>query len=58
MNLTPVGSIPVPSIRMRVAVSGTRFTQTVTFNEVRAAVAWTLPPTVLLSRRGTPVVGS
>lgn len=58
MNLTPVVSIPVPSIRTRVSVSGTRFTQTVTFNEVHSAVAWTLPPTVLLSRRGTPVAGS
>ena len=36
MNLTPEESMPDPSIRMRVSVSGTRLTQTVTFNEVQS----------------------
>ena len=40
MNLTPLGSIPVPSIRMRASVSGTRLMQTVTFTEMLSAVGW------------------
>ncbi len=36
MNLTPVGSMPVPDspTRILVSVSGTRFTQTMTFNSL------------------------